>query len=394
MVAELGDDAPKTIGAYRRMKRKDDDVWKGLQAKFKESTNLLRSTEAIKPANQFNFVGDDVSITDVIARWRENNSPKGSKPFNPIETKLYKDMQKNMFKGVSIQDLAKTDWDDATYMKYKRDESRFIDPSFFMYWEPEGIERFFGKGQTIEGVANIFNPDPSKYKTRFARFQIAEDTLKIDMEIQDLNGNRVGSIGREVHDFGDEVVVMNNILEFDTKYQGNNLATNLYFKADQFYKEIANGRKLRVTTTANLDVGVYAWTRHGFDFAKPNDLNRARENLRDIINESLHDRKKTGDFGEIGVEAWDILEEELFKKELLKMGYNDITEIIHTWQFASLDNGEQFYLGNGINVNGDAPLGKYLFLNRMGEWKGVKTLNTGNVSEEISNLYYEQKGIK
>jgi hypothetical protein len=399
MVAELGDDAPKTIGAYRRMKRKDDDVWKGLQAKFKESTNLLRSTQPINPANQFNFVGDDVSITDVIARWRENNSPKGSKPFNPTDTKLFKDMMKKMTVGHKLEDMLKLDYEDALYDKFSLDKDRFINPSVFMTWDIEGVEKFFGKGATLEGVANIFNPDPSKFKTRFSRLQINEDQLKIDMEIQDLNGNHVGSVGREIHDFGDEIVVLNNILELENKYQGSNLATNIYFQAEQFYKQMAKGKKIRISTTANLDVGVYAWSRHGFDFAKEDALHRARENLRDIINESLADRLKAGEFGVMGTEItserWrKELKPQMFTAELKKMGYNDLKELKHTWQFASLDNGEEFYLGNGINVNGNTTLGKYLFLDRMSSWKGQKTLNTGDVSEEISNLYYEQKGIK
>lgn len=39
--ATMGDDAPKTLGAYRRMKRKNDKGWKKLQEEYAESVRLL-----------------------------------------------------------------------------------------------------------------------------------------------------------------------------------------------------------------------------------------------------------------------------------------------------------------------------------------------------------------
>lgn len=59
LVAQLGDDAPKTIGAYRRMKRANDEKWKDLQRRYNESIRALRPTKAINPAIQFN--SDDLA---------------------------------------------------------------------------------------------------------------------------------------------------------------------------------------------------------------------------------------------------------------------------------------------------------------------------------------------
>ena len=59
LVAQLGDDAPKTIGAYRRMKRANDEKWQDLQRRYKESVQALRPTKAINPAIQFN--SDDLA---------------------------------------------------------------------------------------------------------------------------------------------------------------------------------------------------------------------------------------------------------------------------------------------------------------------------------------------
>lgn len=41
MQAHLGDEAPKTLAAYRRMKRKGDDKWKALQDKYKTSLGVV-----------------------------------------------------------------------------------------------------------------------------------------------------------------------------------------------------------------------------------------------------------------------------------------------------------------------------------------------------------------
>lgn len=296
--------------------------------------------------------------------------------FEPEKTKLYKDMMENLHKGKRLVDM--------------EGESG-------MYVSPENVRDIFGDKVTKEGLLHVFNPDPSRYTTEFSRLVISGQpnlsVAELRVGVFDKNGKQVATVDRAIVKAGDRFIVKNELLEFDKSVQGSGLATNIYFKTEQLYKHIAKGKPVNIELLANLDVGTYAWSRHGFDFKDPDEIEYRRDALKNLIEENLDKRLKSGEFGkpkvDITKEQWKEMKPKLFQQELERMGYTDLAEIKHAWQFGALDDGRKY----PIHTNGsEGHLGKYLML-RYDSWEGVKRLNQNHDSETIGNLYFERKGV-
>lgn len=297
--------------------------------------------------------------------------------FDPQQTTLYKEMRGNLYKGKPLVDM-------------QGEKGVNIDP--------DKARDLFGDKVTKEGLLNVFNPDPSKFKAEFEKLNISGQPnlsiAELRIGVRDKDGNYVSTVDRTIIKAGEKYVVANELLVFDPLIQGSGLATNVYFKSEQFYKEIAKGRPVDIQLIANLTVGKYAWTRHGFDFKDPEMIEFYRDQVRAKIESNLDERLRSGEFGkpkvDITKDQWKELKPKLFQEELQRMGYNDLSEIRHAWQFGALDDGRKYH----IHTNGsEGHFGKSLML-KHDSWDGVKKLNQGHDSEVIGNLYFERKGVK
>lgn len=298
--------------------------------------------------------------------------------FDPDNTKLKKEFLKDLYEGTPIIDLA-----NEMYGK-----------------EPEAIEAMFGKKMTMEGLGKAFNPDPSKYNIVFSKSQFLSASsgthyAELDMRLNDLNGNRLATINRTIVKKADgSINVKNSYLEFAKESQGAGFATNIYYKSEQLYKEMAKGKPINISLQANLDVGVYAWARHGFDFKDADYVLHMRRDVEQRISHNIEKRFQAGEFGipnkTLSKEEWNILKPKLFQEAVNKMGYNSLDELNHSWQFSALDDGQKYEIHTNQT---EGHLGKHVMLRQL-SWDGVKKLNQNHDSEIIGNLYFESKGVE
>lgn len=288
--------------------------------------------------------------------------------FDPEKTKLKKEFQKDLYEGTPLLDIP--------------DERR----------DPKAVKEMFGDKMTLEGIGKAFNPDPSKYDISFKKSQIRDlgegrYVAELDMRIMD-NGESIGTVNRTILKKADgSMVVHNAYFEVEKRLHGSGFSRDIYFKSEQLYKEMAKGKPINITLKANLDVGVYAWSNHGFDFKDPKMTMDLRAIIEDDLNREVIRQYRAGN---VSKEDWFTRRHEVFKRELQKFGYDSLDEITHAWQFGALDNGRKYE----IHTNGtQGHYGKNLLLGQS-SWDGVKKLNQGHDSEVIGNLYFETRGVK
>jgi hypothetical protein len=258
-----------------------------------------------------------------------------------------------------------------------------------LHIHPETIDNIYGSRVTMEGLGNTYNPDRSKYDVVVSELRARPPkdgryVSEIKLDLKDKNGYQIGTIKRTIIKTAKRYLVSNDYFEIHSAHQGGGIAANLYFKQEQLFKSVAKGMPIKIVVHANIDVGGYAWTRYGFDFKDEDEREQFEISLERHLKIQSHKEAKAMGLG--GADL-DRMTKELIKKKLAKLGYNSVDEIKHSWQFAALDDGEQHpYDGKKVS------LGKLLMLGS--DWEGSKELNVGSDGEKISNLYYEQKGIK
>lgn len=302
-----------------------------------------------------------------IERTKSSMVEEPDTKFDPDKTKTHKQFKENLYKGTSLVE-------------------KFPENA-------ESVKAIFGDKVTLEGLAHTYNPDPSKYDLDVKRAVFGQKgrdhEVVMNMFINDKAGNRVGEVHRTIiRPRNGSLIVHNNLMRFDKEIQGAGMARDVYFKSEQLYKEIANGKPIDIELLANLDVGVYAWSKHGFDFMDGNVAIQLRERVEKDINRTIHSRYMDGQYG--NRREYEANKQKYFKEELNKFGYESLDQLNHSWQFGALDNGEKYDIPTN-NTKGH--YGKSIML-EMRSWQGVKKLNQGHDSEIIGNLYFESKGVK
>lgn len=369
-----GVDVPKTLGAFRRKKRQNDQSWQAMQANYRDSINTAvnqtatsnnrnpaRVTANKEVLEQYQRNRDEATMSGAVSAsdLKDNSKMTRVAPFDVSQNELYLDMKEKLREG---------------------------DP-----FTKETDREFFGD-ITPSGILNAFNPDSSQYdvegKIRVRRKR-GEHYAEIKGELLDKDGNEIGDFHRDIYNEDGKYRVVNQFLELDESVQGSGIASNMYFKTEEFYKELSKGAPIDVELLANIDVGVYAWTRHGFDFKDSGESDHLRSRLKDFMKEDLKRRVQSGEFEGMAKSEIKNLQPQLEQDFINRLGYNSLDEIKYPWQFGALDDGQNYTMPTN---NKEGRLGKYLMLSH-NAWKGVKRLNQDHDGELIGNMYYQEKKV-
>lgn len=232
------------------------------------------------------------------------------------------------------------------------------------------IKSLFGDA-TKEGLESVFSV--GDFRAEIFEMYLEENEMtgyietKMTMDLYDKQTNKnVGSMTRSVCRDKDGVLrVHNDLLEVDSKHQGAGKVKGLYEKTNQLWRHLSKGHPVHETLLANINVGKYSWALHGYDFATKKELDTVRGKFSDFCKSKGYN-----------------------EKELLNScGYNDLSELKHSWQFACLDNGKE-YDSYGEDVKkGKAHLGKVFMLGELDHWAGRLISNQDDPSEKMSKLY-------
>lgn len=155
--------------------------------------------------------------------------------------------------------------------------------------------------------------------------------------------------------------VFNSLLDIDPQHQGKGIAQQLNSKTTQLWRYLSDGNPVHLGLCANINVGVYAWANKGYDFATKKDLHTAKNELSEFFSKNGMNMQETLD----------------------KCGYSSIDDLDHSWQFASLDDGNKYTLKDK-GIEGDYHLGKAFMLGGKSEWGGRLVLNADTIGEKIN----------
>lgn len=187
----------------------------------------------------------------------------------------------------------------------------------------------------------------------------------LTMDLSNDKGEHTGSCIRTFHrDCNGTIHQFNDELDIKEKYQNAGIANDLYDRQIQLTKHMSGGHPAYNHLTANISVGKYAWAGKGYDFKNQEELDGARDRLSKFCKAQ-------------GIDTDAMLKE---------CGYNGVSDLKHSWQFAALDNGKKYELSDKkyTNIKGEGHFGKAFMLGGMSMWEGVLELNTGSLGEKLS----------
>ncbi|MNW28676.1 hypothetical protein D3C74_55070 [compost metagenome] len=202
----------------------------------------------------------------------------------------------------------------------------------------------------------------------------------VGMDLLDGEGKRMGQVMRTAWRDQDGVLNIKNVeFELHSEHQGKGIAQKIYNQSEQYWRHLSGGNALNIHLDANISIGVYAWAKKGFDFANESELNYARKEFSTFCAHNGLDTKEV----------------------LSSCGVNDIKDLKHSWDFASLDDGNQYDLTSLITsvrdeykneVSGVGNFGKAFMLGGKDTWRGIKKLNQEADHEKISDHFNSKVG--
>lgn len=192
--------------------------------------------------------------------------------------------------------------------------------------------------------------------------------VELSGNVVDEDGNNVAHFTREIRDRG---IVVHSHLEVDPDFQGSGFAAKFNQNAEEAYKRW--GFKA-INVHADIDVGKYAWAQQGYDFSDDD----ARDGHFNLLRDDFAD-----DFVPVAAR-------EEFRQWLDQKRANH--ELDHAWQFAALDDGEEWYWASNTK-DGNGHLGK-AFMLWGPEWSGYKVLDEEDEGYQLGQIYYDKKGAK
>jgi hypothetical protein len=233
--------------------------------------------------------------------------------------------------------------------------------SIFGNTTKEGLEYVFA-GDNESGISADLN-----HVDVYGNSNTGYVTCEIGLDFKDKKGKTVANTIRSAYrDKEGHLHVYCNLLVVDPALQGKGVIKSMYERTNQYWRHLSKGHPTHVCLVANISVGIYAWARKGYDFGTKSELDSARKNLKDFCRYN-----------------------KMNETEVIKnCGYNKIDDLKHSWQFASLDDGNKYSLKNEYNndFHGEGHLGKQFMLNGMDHWAGRLLLNAGDESERVSEM--------
>lgn len=233
------------------------------------------------------------------------------------------------------------------------------------------------KDITIEGLEHVFSHPKGEFTCAFTDVMILGTSTRkanINFDILDKKGNPIGFISRTLwRDEEGYLYVDNDELSIDKEYTGSGMGDVIYKRSEQLWRHLSGGHPVEISLIANISVGVYAWAKKGFDFKTPNELQRARRELEKFCEKNNID----------------------LDKALKKSGYDSIDDLQHSWDFATLDDGEEHDLNSVApevfkkEINGTGHLGKAFMLGGKSAWSGKKVLNADDHTERVGDIHDE-----
>lgn len=258
--------------------------------------------------------------------------------------------------------------------------------------------RVFGD-TTVEGLERIFSHPDGEFKAILQTFNLVQEPLTGDkqwvmnMSLHDKDGYeqykaltkntprhridegkyKIGDIFRTVTmDDDGKLHVDNEEFTLNEEHHGKGYADHIYDQSEQYWKHISKGHPIKITLTANISVGCYAWAKKGFDFKDNTQLESAHRAFRDFCKRQ-------------GILAQDVARDNGFEK---------LSQIKHSWEFASLKyKGDKYDLKSLVHpdykdeVRGTAHFGKAFMMGGLESWKGIKTLNDNTLDEKVGDIH-------
>jgi len=248
-----------------------------------------------------------------------------------------------------------------------KDDEEFKDSSFNKTRLNKIFHNTF-KGTSVEGLEHVYSDPHGSFYSKLQDVSpviLGKDEVEFNTNytIYDHKDKPMGQISHVVNDKGDHLEVIFDLLTIHKGQQGNKVGALLSQRTEDFWKHLAHDKPVEIHLLANISVGAYAWATKGFDFRSEKEVVKARKELQNFLKEN------------------DIDESEMLKKN----GYSNINELKHSWDFATLDDGNGYLLDNRTktDLDGTKPvhLGKAFMLNGKSNWNGVKTFNPSKESD-------------
>jgi hypothetical protein len=239
----------------------------------------------------------------------------------------------------------------------------------------EHVSNIF-KNLTTEGIEHAFSTPDGKFMAHVDQLSVRGNPIHghiecgLDVSWTDKKGNSVGSTSRSVfRDKNGHLHVYNDSMELNSKYQSKGLAQHEQERTEQLWRYLSDGHPVHLSLDANISVGVYAWAMKGYDFEDEDELANAKQEFSTFCNKNGLDIKET----------------------LHNCGYESIDSLQHSWQFASLDDGNPYKLADieanpheGVKKHLSGHLGKMFMLGGKQYWGAEKILNGGTEHESIA----------
>lgn len=279
-----------------------------------------------------------------------------------------------LYEGRSILDAFE---DDLNESQSEYDYNHEGDPDSPITDVRKEWTNLFG-GITKQGFEHAFSV-PGKVKARMVNAFVqktdeSDVAGRLFFNLYTPNDERMGAIERSVSRNEDgSITVHNDVFELHQEHQGKGVASDLYNGSEQLWRHLSKGHPVHISLNANISVGVYSWATKGFDFATDEEHTRALNELTTFLKDN-----------------------DMKEKEVMEAcGYNSIDDLENAWQFASLDDGKKYTIGDVETTSEERHntrsevdskpmhLGKAFMLAGKSDWEGIKTLNAGTAHEEI-----------
>lgn len=187
---------------------------------------------------------------------------------------------------------------------------------------------------------------------------IGTETLEIKGKILSVGKEAVGSFTRTINRDGS---MYNNFFTLNREYQGNSFGKRFYENIEE--NMMLAGLK-KITISANIDVGLYAWARMGFHTRNEDDWNMFRSRAKSRWKQTYLEAKRAG----------------------YTLGYIDFPPVTKMFELAALsapwDGKYAFQKSKSKRFGQD-------FLLSSHSWSATKTLDINDTGFISGQLYYE-----
>lgn len=230
-----------------------------------------------------------------------------------------------------------------------------------------GIDDIFGN-MTVEGIETALSHPDGHYNMKLDEFvpyntesglygqdhSVGKATMKF--HVTDSKGLEMGEVHR-IFTYDKKkggLHIYNAMLALSHDMRGKGHGEDMYSRMEKLWGHMAGeGKTVTIQTTANMDVGVYAWALKGFDFAHEKGAELVRSELRDFLMYN------------------NISGEEVTKNS----GIKNLKELKTARDFATLDDGNLYDISEETGYKEPVHLGKAFMLVGQASWEGIKTID-------------------